>query len=604
MLLTTVVAGFVVLDSIVQRTLVLRRFGGYELDFAELRLNDVEERLATRRSRLASLARKEGIALKGMLDENLDAIPELDGLDLLFLVDRRGRVQASAVVDPETREPVRLREFPEQALSPVHALLEPRSTGGFIETERGLMLVGVADIAPVSSGDAPLRAIAGKFVDTAFLDELSPSQSTPTRLSTLSAADLSGDELGDALLRDMPRIEAVSEDSLAIEHLLVDVRGMRSILLRIEVPRDLAQLARESASDATLSAASAAILLLLTLVFLLQRGVVGPVRDLTEHAVLIRDTNDTTLRLNSKRRDEIGVLARELDRMVAELERSRNQASEIARQAGASEIAKGVLHNIGNVLNSLNVAAKLSAQSVATLPIDDLGVGVRELEAHADELDRFVTEDPRGKHLTPFLREIHAALVTSRGEILHEMHELLVSVEHIASLVQAHEGYATRVSSTTWVRTEEIIEQALVIATQARSGDVQVQIERDYRPTASVELERHKVLEILVNLLINAFDALDSARGDDPKIVVRVLTIDNDVVLEVEDNGVGIEIEDVERIFHLGFTKKAGGRGFGLHMSALAASEMGGRLEVFCAGPGAGATFRLTLPADKSQLAA
>ena len=68
--------------------------------------------------------------------------------------------------------------------------------------------------------------------------------------------------------------------------------------------------------------------------------------------------------------------------------------------------------------------------------------------------------------------------------------------------------------------------------------------------------------------------------------------------IEVEDNGCGIRDEDLQRIFHHGFTTKKNGHGFGLHVSANAATEMGAKLHVHSDGPGRGASFFLDIPLE------
>ena len=126
-----------------------------------------------------------------------------------------------------------------------------------------------------------------------------------------------------------------------------------------------------------------------------------------------------------------------------------------------------------------------------------------------------------------------------------------------------------------------------------------MRIEREFEETASLSLERHKLLEILVNLLVNAFDSLELAERDDPCVVLRIVQGEDAVDIEVEDCGVGIAAENLERVFVSGYTTKPNGQGIGLHTCSLSVNDLGGDLVAESAGPGRGATFRLTLPARR-----
>ena len=115
----------------------------------------------------------------------------------------------------------------------------------------------------------------------------------------------------------------------------------------------------------------------------------------------------------------------------------------------------------------------------------------------------------------------------------------------------------------------------------------------------AVLADKHKVLQILVNLLRNAKHALEEGGGGDKRLKLRVgINGERRVKISVSDNGVGIAPEHLSRIFEHGFTTRKEGHGFGLHSGALAAREMGGSLGAHSAGPGQGATFTLEFPAQ------
>jgi signal transduction histidine kinase len=128
-----------------------------------------------------------------------------------------------------------------------------------------------------------------------------------------------------------------------------------------------------------------------------------------------------------------------------------------------------------------------------------------------------------------------------------------------------------------------------------------VKVERDFAEVPPILTQKHKVLQILVNLIHNAKYACDDSGREDKQINVRVRNGDGRVKISVIDNGIGIPADNLTRIFNHGFTTRKDGHGFGLHSGAIAAKELGGNLVVFSEGTGRGATFTLELPVQKPK---
>jgi signal transduction histidine kinase len=124
----------------------------------------------------------------------------------------------------------------------------------------------------------------------------------------------------------------------------------------------------------------------------------------------------------------------------------------------------------------------------------------------------------------------------------------------------------------------------------------EVEVIREFGNVPPLNVEKHKILQILVNLLRNAKYACDDSERADKRLTVRVANGGSRIKVSVIDNGVGIAPENLTRIFNYGFTTRKGGHGFGLHGGALAAKEMGGSLTAHSDGPGQGAEFTLELP--------
>jgi signal transduction histidine kinase len=120
---------------------------------------------------------------------------------------------------------------------------------------------------------------------------------------------------------------------------------------------------------------------------------------------------------------------------------------------------------------------------------------------------------------------------------------------------------------------------------------------KEFSDVPQMPLDKHRVLQILVNLINNAKQALEASANRSPQIILRLRVVDDGRVrVEVEDNGEGIAQDNLARVFEHGFTTRVDGHGFGLHSCILAAHELGGDLTVRSAGPGSGALFILELP--------
>jgi C4-dicarboxylate-specific signal transduction histidine kinase len=180
--------------------------------------------------------------------------------------------------------------------------------------------------------------------------------------------------------------------------------------------------------------------------------------------------------------------------------------------------------------------------------------------------------------------------------MLNEVSSLEQGVGHIKEIVSIQQSYATMRGLVEEIEVSEVVEHALQISYGAflRHG---VTIRRDFKPTPKIIGERGKILQILHNLLRNAKHAVDEASTIEKTIEVRIEAGSSGMVrVIVNDNGVGIEPQNITRIFAQGFTTRKGGHGFGLHSSANAAKEMRGSLTAQSDGLGTGATFILELP--------
>jgi C4-dicarboxylate-specific signal transduction histidine kinase len=174
------------------------------------------------------------------------------------------------------------------------------------------------------------------------------------------------------------------------------------------------------------------------------------------------------------------------------------------------------------------------------------------------------------------------------------------NIEHIKDIVAMQQSYATVAGVTESIKASELVEDALRLNAGALTRH-DVQVVRQYDADPTLEVDKHKALQILVNLIRNAKYACDASGRDDRRLTLHLAQNGGRVKIVVLDNGVGIPPENLTRIFSHGFTTKKDGHGFGLHSGALAAQEMGGSLTAHSEGPGHGANFTLELPLRTSS---
>lgn len=284
-----------------------------------------------------------------------------------------------------------------------------------------------------------------------------------------------------------------------------------------------------------------------------------------------------------------------------EMELSR-QLVIAARQAGMAEIATSVLHNVGNVLNSVNVSATLISERLDNSKMENLKKIAELFEAHKENLTDFLLNDPRGQQVFSYFGKLTRYWEEERAWLLKELGLLTNNVDHIKSIVRMQQSVSGTVGLIEPHVPADILEEALQID-MGTMEKAKIQVVRDYQSRDSIMLDRSRLHQILVNLIHNAKDALmdPNVLQCEKKMVLRVLDQKNSILIQIIDNGIGISPEKLLSIFSFGFTTKKTGHGFGLHSSALAAKEMGGCLTVQSQGLNKGAVFNLELPKKNSQ---
>jgi PAS domain S-box-containing protein len=279
-----------------------------------------------------------------------------------------------------------------------------------------------------------------------------------------------------------------------------------------------------------------------------------------------------------------------------ELELLNKRLVESSRHAGMAEVATGVLHNVGNVLNSVNVSSTLICDQVRNSRASRLRDVVLLLNKNSTDLGNFITTDPKGKIIPGYLSSLSDRLSAEQQDLLKELELLTKNIEHIKEIVAMQQNYARVSGIIESLSIRNLVEDALQMnaAALSRHG---ILVVREYEEVPVISVDKHKILQILVNLIRNAKYAIDAAAKREKRVTIVIRMTERKMVeLSVTDNGIGISPENLTKIFSHGFTTKRDGHGFGLHSGALAAKEMGGSLSAHSEGPGKGATFVLELP--------
>jgi two-component system NtrC family sensor kinase len=373
----------------------------------------------------------------------------------------------------------------------------------------------------------------------------------------------------------------------------------------------------------------------------LQVLISGPILDLTATAQQISDKNDYSIRATKVGTDELGTLCDKFNHMLdqvvaskAELEEAHNdlerrveertrQLSETnselnkeigdrlraeeklenvhrefvdaARRAGMAEIATGVLHNVGNVLNSVNVSATMLTNQLKTSKVTQLNQVVNLMEQNAGDLGTFITSNEKGKQVPRFLKVLSEHLAADERALLEEAEALIANVDHIKTIISTQQSYATSGGMVEPVEVNALLDDAVKLHA-ASFGKHRIELIREYAELPTLLIDKQRLMQIVINLVKNAKEALREQQERDRRLTVRTRNEEDRLIIEVSDTGIGIKSEQITKIFSHGFTTKATGHGFGLHSCANAATEMEGKLTASSAGTMQGATFRLDLP--------
>jgi sensor domain CHASE-containing protein len=528
---------------------------------------------------------------------NFEALKSLK-VNTLNLVDTSGRIVWGKTYDFYGEEELALPELPGDRWPADHPLVAlpgiDSEVKGLLLTARGPLLMAAKPVL-TSNREGPIR---GSVIFGRFLNSAEIARQTEVRLtfSVLDGQPLGPEEtavvgeLGDrggTLIRQGAKVDQVYR-------VWPDLLGKPALLLRVEAPKAITARGQAAVDFALLSLLGAGLVILAVLVIGLRRMVLVPVQRLTEHAVAVGQSGGLTARLTLARRDELGVLAREFDRMVERLAATRRALVDQSYQSGVAEMASGVLHNIGNAITPLKVRVVNLGDALRAAPTAEMWLALTEL-ADPD------TPPDRRQDLERFVDLAGQELATVVDETAEQLASVLRQVDHIQQILSDQERFSRAARVLEPVSVAELArESAQVLDDEWREG-IRLEMGESLRAAEDLLGSRVALQQIVVNLLKNAAEAIRERAPAEGGLI----RVDADpelyegremVHLRVADNGVGIVPEQLKRIFERGFSTKGRASGVGLHWCAITALAMDGKLYAESAGIGQGACLHLLLP--------
>jgi len=325
------------------------------------------------------------------------------------------------------------------------------------------------------------------------------------------------------------------------------------------------------------------------------------VQRLAQHDATIRDLNANLERKVEERTLSLRLLHAELDQRNTELETAltdvkqmQSQLVEVAHRAGMTEIATGVLHNVGNVLNSVNVSVSVINDNVRKSKVSSVARVAALMKEHAAAFSA-AGAGPKVERLPEYLALLSDSLAEEQRQVESELSNLLEKVQHIKNIISAQQNYTRRVCFREAIDVHSLIDDLLSMH-QAAIVQNRVTVERDFAPLPKITIEKSKLLQVLDNLIKNALESMAATSRESHLLRITSKSVDGELAISVADSGHGITEERLKCIFRFGFTTKTNGNGFGLHSAAIAMNEMAGAIRVHSPGADQGATFTITLP--------
>ena len=521
----------------------------------------------------------------------------LAGLDInwLALYDQYGQLAAGLYIDLSTGDPhpvpLSTLRFDERALTRLKQHdSETSEILGMIDSGVGPLIVSSRPITQAdSTGPILGTMIFGRLIDDARLAEMSRDAEVNASLTRIEQGRYSTglrDQFGEISQTVTALVRFTSVE-------LHDVLGRQIASLQVQSPREISALGANTTMSTLLILLVVGGITIVLAALIIGAVIVAPTRKLQQVLARIEENNDTSVRIRLGRNDEIGDLARSIDSMLGRLDDLKQQSIEQSFKAGMAEVAAGLLHNVRNALMPAINNVAMAREAMIRRSDDNLSLAFDEIGASG-------TDTERRKKLLKFVASSHERSVQKRAEAIDYLANVLDQLDQAAEAVKAQEKFANPKPVFEHVKLGEVLDISLgVIPADVMTG-VEVIIGTEARGIR-VSVHRVPLMQVIGNVLMNAVDSILETGSSVGRISIDARRVDggSKVALTIKDDGAGMSVDKLERLFERDFTTKEGVRGLGLHWSANALSGMGATISASSDGPGHGAEFRILLQATK-----
>jgi sensor domain CHASE-containing protein len=530
----------------------------------------------------------------------------LEGLKINFLgfYENDGRKVWGLAYDLESAESLELGDFSMNSLSANHPLLDSpgaeNTVAGLYPTPQGAMLVVSRPILPSSTEAASRgRIVIGRLLNANALNRLSDQakvkihyrSSEPNQQTGLQPIIKTGYVAHSAIiLSEMPA-------TLIGSSTLYGLNNTAVLYLEMETPRTISAHGKRALNYAISYFISSGIIVLTLLLLLLRRTLFVPVARFIRHVTEIGAKGDLSARIAMKRKDEIGILADQFDRMIALLAETRQKLLDQSYHSGMAEIASGVLHNIGNAITPLGIKVSKIKHDLQQSPIAEIGIATGELANPSTAADRRAD-------LAQFLQLASSELTAVNNRTAADLKAIQTQIEYINTILSDQRRFSRAEKVFEPLQIGQLVGEVVQLLPEELLRHITIIIEPDLTTAGCVRSVKVALQQVISNLLANAAESIQESgkNHDNGRIRVSVAQELHDskpfMHLLFEDNGVGIAQENIAHLFEPRFSTKPRQSGMGLHWSANTVASLGGRLYAESAGPGLGASFHLLLPLE------
>jgi len=519
-------------------------------------------------------------------------------IDYMAVIASNGHYEWSDGLDSNTHKSIVIRLNGDNSLEPAwaRALAQGQSISGLITTNAGVLIASAAPILDgLGHGPARGMVIMGRLLNAAEL----------LRLGTQSQVTLNMRPWGKDPALDQHLLAALhaggawlteSDKSTHIERAFTNLSGKPLLALGITVPRTISQHGASAVRYSAVLLGVAVAMVLITLLLLLGRIVLGPLADVTDHAQRIAASDDLAARLDYKRSDELGTLARAFDNMVERLAKTRRELVDRSFESGAAENASGVLHNLGNAMTPLSV-------NIASLQSQLSAVNAAELQLALDELKSDGADTERRRDLQRFVQLSAAELVHAleRGtERLRDITNQAAIIQTVLAEQRQHQRNASPVLLP--MTPAELLTRSLQQVAPAHRERLELDVSPGLAALGALPLPGTNLGMVLQNLIQNAGESAACAGQARARLRIEADVIGTDgrreLRLILTDSAGGVAPEHLPRLFQKGFSTKsqATNSGLGLHWCANTLRAFGGSIQAHSDGIGQGTRFEIRVP--------